>query len=200
MDYFALLNEPRRPWLEPDALKRNFLQRSAELHPDRFHNAGSAEKEGAQKRYAELNAAYQCLREPKERLRHLLELERGAKLSQLQNTPSALMDFSLQIGGACREADAFLAEKRKAKSALLLVELFERGQDQVHKSTQLLQRLAAQTEQMIEQLKKVDAQWENSEGKERQEQLTTLEEVYRLLGYFERWSRLLRERLVQLAE
>ena len=79
IDYFALLNEPRRPWLDPDLLKRKFLTLAAGLHPDRFHNTGEPEKAGASRRYAELNAAYHCLAAPKSRLRHLLELELGAK-------------------------------------------------------------------------------------------------------------------------
>lgn len=72
-DYFVLLGEQRRPWLDPDSLKRKFLALSAELHPDRFHGADDAEKRSAQQGYAELNQAYNCLRRPKERLRHLLE-------------------------------------------------------------------------------------------------------------------------------
>ena len=35
-DYFNLLSEPRRPWLNPEALKQKFLNLSAEVHPDTF--------------------------------------------------------------------------------------------------------------------------------------------------------------------
>src|SRR6266478_7291458 len=91
-DYFALLDEPRRPWIEPDSLKRKFFALSAEDHPDRVHQASDAEKVAAQQRYTELSAAYNCLREPKERLRHLLELERGTKPEDIQRIPSDLMD------------------------------------------------------------------------------------------------------------
>ena len=66
-DYFALLDEPRRPWLEPDSLKARFLALSAEVHPDRLHNAPEAQKQAANQQCAELNSAYRCLREPKER-------------------------------------------------------------------------------------------------------------------------------------
>jgi hypothetical protein len=38
-DCFALLNEPRRPWLDSEALKQRFVSLSAELHPDRTHSA-----------------------------------------------------------------------------------------------------------------------------------------------------------------
>ena len=83
-DYFALLNESRRPWLNADLLKQKFLALASDLHPDRIHNASDADKSEATKRYAELNAAYNCLLEPKSRLLHLLELESGAKPKDVQ--------------------------------------------------------------------------------------------------------------------
>ena len=86
-DYFALLNEPRRPWIEPETLKAKFLALAAGIHPDRIHNADELEKAGATHRYAELNTAYNCLAEPKSRLRHLLELELGTKPEDIQQIP-----------------------------------------------------------------------------------------------------------------
>lgn len=199
-DYFALLDEPRRPWLEAEALKRKFLVLSGELHPDRIHDAPATQKALAQDRSAELNAAYQCLREPKDRLRHLLELERGRKLDQLQNVPPGLMDVSLQVGSACREADGILKEKSGASSPLLRVGLFEREQEQVQKLTALAKQLETQREALIAEAKNMDARWESSQtGGVNQELLPRLEEVYRLLSYYERWGAHLRERIVQLS-
>ena len=68
LDNFALLNEARRPWLEAEPLKQKFLALSSEFHPDRAHAAGEAQREAATRRFAGLNAAWQCLREPKERI------------------------------------------------------------------------------------------------------------------------------------
>ena len=73
-DYFAFFNEPRRPWLDAESLKQKFLALSATVHPDRVHNLGEVERAAAQERYTELNTAYNWLREPKERLQHLLQL------------------------------------------------------------------------------------------------------------------------------
>src|SRR6266436_5956888 len=67
-DYFAVLNEGRRPWIDPDLLKQKFLTLSAQVHPDRVHNASEAEKRSAQQRYTDLNSAYNCLRDSKARL------------------------------------------------------------------------------------------------------------------------------------
>src|SRR5260370_25010219 len=97
-DCFALFDERRRPWFDPDSLKQKFLARSAELHPDRVHSASTKEQRAAQERYTEFNAAYNCLRDPNERLAHLLELERWAKPHEVLRIPSGLMSLFLEVG------------------------------------------------------------------------------------------------------
>ena len=196
LDYFALLDEPRRPWLDAEPLKEKFLTLSATVHPDRVHNLSESERAAAQERYTELNAAYQCLREPKERLHHLLELERGAQPKDVQRIPSELMDLSLEIGRACREADGLLAEKAKASSPLILVKLFERSQDFTDKLQGLRQRVNALNERLNEELKHIDIAW-HSES--RAALLPRLEELYRLFSYFARWEVQLQERTVRLS-
>ena len=196
-DYFALLHEPRRPWLEPESLKQKFLALSATVHPDRVHNLGEKERAAAQERYTELNAAYNCLREPKDRLHHLLQLELGALPKDIQRIPSDLMDLSLEIGQGCREADTFLAEKAKATSPLLQVKFFERGQELAEKLQPLRQRVNTLTERLNEELKEIDAAWPSADS--RAAKLARLEEIYRLFSYFSRWSAQIQERLVRLS-
>ena len=196
-DYFALLNEPRRPWLEPESLKQKFLALSATVHPDRVHHLGEKERAAAQERYTELNAAYNCLREPKDRLHHLLQLELGALPKDIQRIPSDLMDLSLEIGQGCREADTFLAEKAKATSPLLQVKFFERGQELAEKLQPLRQRVNTLTERLNEELKEIDAAWPSADS--RAAMLARLEEIYRLFSYFSRWSAQIQERLVRLS-
>jgi DnaJ-domain-containing protein 1 len=199
MDHFARFNEPRRPWLELDLLKQTFLAQSARLHPDKIHAAGGAEKDAAAKQFAGLNAAYHCLLEPKSRLRHLLELELGAKPEDIQTIPSALADLFAEVSTACRQADAFLAEKNKATSPLLQVQLFERGQDWIEKLKVLQKKLNEQREQLTVELKSLDAQWLAADAASRREMLPKLEELYRRFGYFNRWNGQVQERLVQLS-
>src|SRR5471030_3554856 len=123
-DNFALLNEPRRPLLDADLLKKKFRALSANVHPDKIHSASESEKSAAAKQFAELNAAYNCLLEPKLRLLHLLELKLGAKPKDIQTIPSALADLFAEVSTACRNADGFLAEKSNVTSPLLQVRLF----------------------------------------------------------------------------
>jgi len=197
-DYFALLNEPRRPWLDAEALKQKFLTLSATVHPDRVHNLGEAERATAQERYTELNTAYNCLREPKERLQHLLQLELGGQRKDIQRIPSDLMDLSLEVGKACREADAFLAEKAAVTSPLLQVTFFERGQDFADKLQAIRQRVNLLNDKLNDELQKIDAEWQSG-GAVRSALLQRLEEMYKLFSYFARWSGQLQERVVRLS-
>jgi curved DNA-binding protein CbpA len=198
-DYFALLNETRRPWLDGDLLKQKFHTLSGGLHPDKIHSAGEAEKASAAKKFAELNAAYHCLTDPKLRLLHLLELELGAKPKDIQQIPTTLADLFAEVAGVCRDADGFLAEKAKVTSPLLQVQLFERGQDWVEKLNILQRKLNELREQVSGRLKSLDEHWMAADAVARREILPKLEELYRLLGYFNRWNNQIQERVVQLS-
>jgi DnaJ-domain-containing protein 1 len=198
-DNFALLNEPRRPWLDFDALKQKFLALASDAHPDRIHNASESEKTEVTKRYARLNAAYNCLAEPKRRLLHLLELELGVKPKDIQMIPSALADLFAEVATTCRDADVFLAEKSNVTSPLLHVQLFERGQDWVEKLNVLQKKLNELREKLTDELKSLDAQWISVDANSRKVILPKLEELYRLFGYFNRWNGQIQERIIQLS-
>jgi DnaJ-domain-containing protein 1 len=199
-DYFVLFNEPRRPWLELEALKAKFLARAAEAHPDKQHKVGEAEKLKASRRYAELNAAYHCLTEPKLRLLHLLELELGAKPKDVQSIPLTLADLFAEVATLCLNAGEFLAEKAKATSPLLQVQLFERAQEWVEPLRAMQTRLARLYDQLIQELKSVDRLWTSQTQPGGQTALLSrLEELYRLFGYFNRWNSQIQELIVQLS-
>jgi curved DNA-binding protein CbpA len=197
-DNFALLSEPRRPWLDPDALKQKFLSLSATAHPDKIRGANEDAKSGAAKSFAELNAAYNCLAEPKLRLLHLLELELGAKPKDIQQIPSALADLFAEVAMTCRSVDGFIAEKNKVTSPLLQVQWFERGQEWVEKLNALQRKLNGLHGQLMEALKRIDEKWTGG-GSSRPEILKEIEELYRLFGYFNKWNRQVQERVVQLS-
>jgi curved DNA-binding protein CbpA len=198
-DYFALLNEPRRPWLEADMLKQKFFAISANLHPDKIHPANESEKNIAAKKFVELNAAYNCLTEPKLRLLHLLELELGAKPKDIQTIPVALADLFAEIATGCRNVDGFLAEKSRTTSPLIQVQLFGRGQDWVEQLNGLQAKLNELRAHLTEELKSLDKHWIETGINSRREILPKVEEVYRLFGYFNRWHSQLQERVVLLS-
>lgn len=199
-DHFALLDEPRRPWLDPNALKSKFLSLSATAHPDRVHTASPAEKEAANRRFVELNAAYNCLREPKTRLQHLLELELGARPTDLQQIPADLADVFVEIARLCRETDEFLMHKGKTTSPLLRAQLFERGQQHTEQLLSRQQDIARRQDTLLARLLALDKAWtETPAGSPgRAGLLDQLQEVWRLLGFLSRWTSQIQERVTRL--
>jgi curved DNA-binding protein CbpA len=203
-DYFAMLDEPRRPWLDVESLKNRFLAKSAEVHPDRFHQAEKAERDAATQRYAELNAAHNCLRETKDRLQHLLLLEQGARPVGIDSVPGELMDLFMNAGRLCREVDVFLAGRAKLTSPLLKVQMLERGLDWTDKLQEFQRELGRRRAELEGNLKEMNAAWDaapvvGDSARAGSLPLAAVENVYRTLSYLARWTGQLQERIVQLA-
>jgi len=198
-DYFALMDEPRRPWLDISVLKQKFLTLSSTLHPDKVHQAGEPEKSAAAKKFAELNAAFSCLAEPKLRLLHLLQLEFGAKPADVQQIPPALADLFAEVATACRKADAFLAEKSQATSPLVQVQMFERAQEWSERLKPVQDKLGDLKGKLTGELKSLDGAWMANDVAGRKQLLPRLEDLYRLFGYVNRWHSQIQERIVQFS-
>jgi curved DNA-binding protein CbpA len=199
VDHFSVLNEPRRPWLDPEALKEKFLALSAEVHPDHVPRASAEEKRAANERYTEINTAYARLREPRDRLAHLLELERGARPGVIQDIPADLMNVFFDVGRRLKEADAFLAGNAAVTSPLLKVEAFSRGLELRESLESARREIAGRTAALTEDLRRLDAAWvQAADPNARAPLFNPLEEIYRLLSYFSRWSGQLQERIVRL--
>jgi DnaJ-domain-containing protein 1 len=204
LDCFSLLNEPRRPWLDPEPLKQKFLARSAEIHPDRTHSAAGSAQAESTRRFAELNAAWQCLREPKDRLGHLLELETGARPKDTRDIPESTIELFFEVGRLCREADSFLALKAKTESPLLKAEMFAPGMDMTDRLDALQRRITARREELTEELKQLNAVWQSAPEPGNPSRtaalpLEKLEAVYRMFSYIARWTAQIQERTVQLS-
>jgi curved DNA-binding protein CbpA len=204
MDNFALLGQTRRPWIDPDTLKAAFLEISARAHPDRVPAATSTEREAATRRYAEFNAAYNCLRDPKQRLLHLLELELGAPPANVQDIPPGTMDLFMEVGQNCRQADGILAGKARPASPLLQAQWFEQGTACAEKLGALQQRIHLRRDELLAELKAMNAAWNAapppaSPARAGALPLRRLEEIGRELSYITRWSAQIHERIAQLS-
>ena len=161
-DCFAALDEARRPWIDPEALKAKFLSLSTDAHPDRLHNATEDQKRSATAHCAELNAAYSCLRDPKERLFHLLTLERGAKPEPVQRIGPEAAGFFDEVSQICGKADTFLAEYAKTTSPLLKAKLLMQSAELRDVLSGLRHRLLAKRDALVEQTKALNLAWESA--------------------------------------
>ena len=110
-DYFAILQQPRRPWLDSEALKEHFHRQTAERHPDVSGGGDGGD-------FASLNAAFAVLRDPASRVRHLLELEAPERLSPAQEIPPGLGDLFMRIAAFRHALDVFSKKEIAASSAL----------------------------------------------------------------------------------
>ena len=199
-DYFALLEETRRPWLDTEDVKRKFITLSSPVHPDRIHSAAAEAKAAAAKSFAEFNAARQHLADHKLRLLHLLELELGDRPKDIQEIPDKLASLFTGVATACRQTDAFLAEKARVTSPLLQVNFFGQGLEWVEKLQRLQQNLNLFHQQLLNELQALDETWMQAAAPAgRRPLLVRLEELYRLFGYFNRWNSQIQERIVQLS-
>lgn len=199
-DYFAVLGQPRRPWLDADKLKDEFHKRSAATHPDRVHGHDEAARREAEKRYADLNAAYQCLRNPKTRLEHLLLLERGTKPGDLRAIPDDVVQLFGEVALLLRSSEGVLAEKARAASAIQKAGLLAQAMPHLEKISALQKRIEDRLQSVAAELSALDQNW--SEGlRDSSRRLPTLaaaEKLYHLHGFLDRWTQQLQERMIQL--
>jgi molecular chaperone HscB len=142
-DYFAMLELPRKLWIEMGSLEQRFLQLSWKLHPDNFVKASEEEREISLKRSSELNDAYRTLKDPVTRVEYLLSIEGARKEGQhKQQAPPELLEEVFELNES-------LDELRDAKDS---------GGD----TANLKHRLEAAQKSFEEKLKEVDGQLQDA--------------------------------------
>ena len=199
-DYFTLLGQPRRPWVDLEALKEKFFALSTTVHPDRVHGADKTIKAQADESYAALNAAHQCLRETKLRLQHLLLLETGSKPGDLKTIPEDLVQMFSQVALLLRQTDPLLKEKAQAVSPMLKVGVLERAMPHLGNISTLRAAIDRRRSELDGELHALDAGWEAAAGnfETREQALAEVRRLYHLFGFLDRWSAQLGERMIQL--
>lgn len=186
IDAYALLQFPRQPWLDPEALKAAFLNQSAATHPDRFTDP--VEKETAQKQFTELNQAHDTLRDPKRRLQHLLTLERGQKPGEVHDILPETADLFLEVGQLLKPVDTFLGEKESETSPLLKAQRYPQALEWLDKTNTLLGRINQELQSLDTTCQALNDQW--NEG--------ALEKLFHQYCYLQKWQAQLNDRALRL--
>jgi DnaJ-domain-containing protein 1 len=182
-DYFALLGERRRLWLDPEEVKSRFLERSAAVHPDRVHTAGAAEKQAAQDAYVELNRAWQTLSSPKDRLRHWLELETGAVPAEVQEVSNDLAPLFMELHQQLRGATRHIQAKEQTASPLLKAGMMGETQQWMGKLQEIRGRLLDRQEACLRSVRELDTLAEE----DRAEVVRRASVLYRDLSFVTKW-------------
>jgi curved DNA-binding protein CbpA len=188
-DYFALLDQPRAPWLDPVSLKEAYHKKTLRLHPD---TVPAGDRDGS---FAELNKANQVLQDPKRRLHHLLELEGHDASSTGQSIPQELQDLFPSIGALAQRANLVL-EKSKAASNTLSRSLLKPQILEVEKETaELRAKIRRLFEASLAQLREISSNWVKKDAG----QIATLSKLYLTFAYLTRWSAQLDEIAFQIS-
>ena len=161
-DYFAVLNVARVPWLDEAGLKETFLRLSAETHPDRAQRGSEAEKKERHEKFLELQSAYNTLRDPRTRLRHLLELERGRRPKEIDSIPDDMVELFLRVADECRQVDAFLRENNGARSPMLKAVRFEQSQDWKDTLGKSLESIQDRLTRLTNRMQDMNHDWESA--------------------------------------
>jgi curved DNA-binding protein CbpA len=193
IDYFALLDQPRAPWLDLDTLKDSYHQKTLQAHPDVQTKRPGADTPHAA--FTSLNEAYQVLQDPKRRLQHLLSLEEAAPSSTDQRIPKQLHDLFPEFGPLTQKANLLLDKIRATSNALsrsLLKPQILEVQTEAKKVREKIQDLS---DASLAELRQINPLWAKNPG----EQIERLSNLYFAFAYLTRWSTQLDEMTFQLS-
>jgi curved DNA-binding protein CbpA len=185
-DLFALFEERRRPWLDPEAIKDAYHALTARHHPDVAGAAGD---------FAEINRAYQTLADPAARLRHLLELESPEALPRTQNVPEDIAAFFAPVAEARQGVEAFFWKQGAASSPLAKALLSTEQYAVQERLEATIASLQEKQDGLLARVREADALWLD----DRAAALRLLPALWQSLGYTAKWLATLRESLFRLA-
>ena len=117
-DCFDRLGLPRRFPLDRAELERAYLAHSRLIHPDYHASSASADQVASLELSAEVNQAYNILRDPFTRADHLLTLEGGPSASEFKQVPQAFLAEMLELRERLEEAKSTGTSSSPAVSQL----------------------------------------------------------------------------------
>ena len=189
-DYFALLGEVRRPWIDSNKLRQKYHRLTLQLHPDRgSRNQASSDDTDS---LAELNEAFRVLRDPKLRLQHLLRLENATPVAA-RPVPPALANLFWDTGASLKNLDAIL-EKQSSTSRLTQILSKSEIADAEMQTREILDRLRSLYNEALDKVRRTDPLWLADPAAN----VSTLVDLYDSFSYLCRLIEQVNERLFRL--
>ena len=173
-DYFALLQQPRKPWLDAEQLKQKYHELARGKHPE----------------MAILNEACRVLADPKLRLHHLLSVEGAPPSSAGHPVPDRLANLFIEIGALVTDVDCVLGEASAANNALRKSLLKTSILEQQRRVQDVLIRVRDLYDNALNDLRSIE---------DPQQSLAQIDDSYHQLAYLTRWRDLLEERQFRLS-
>jgi molecular chaperone HscB len=104
VDYFDLLGVPRQYDLDPEKLRRNFLALNRRIHPDFFSTEEDDVQNASMRIAAQINTAYETLRDPVQRAEYVLHICGGPASSEDKSVPTELLGAVMALRDQIDEA------------------------------------------------------------------------------------------------
>ncbi|MDP9005084.1 MAG: DnaJ domain-containing protein [Verrucomicrobiota bacterium] len=193
-DYFALLNQPRAPWLDPHQLKDAYHRQTLQTHPDTRADRAGADQTDAS--FARLNEAYQVLQDPKRRLHHLLSLEGCAPSSADQTVPKQLHNLFPAVGSLTQRANLLLQKIQGTSNALSRSLLKPQLLELQKETTEIRSEIQDLSDASLAELREINTAWPKNSA----QQIEDLSNLYFAFAYLTRWSSQLDELAFQLSQ
>ena len=186
-DHFEILSLPKQASLNEDELHRAYAAQSRVVHPDHGGSEGEA---------ALLNAAYETLRAPERRLKHLLKVAGPADAKVWRTIPldEELMSLFIALGKALEVSARFLEKKSKSQSALAKALLANEEMTQRETLEGLGFELERRRVALEQELPALDEALQQG-GEQEWKQLAIIQAKFAYLG---KWQTQVRERLLAL--
>ncbi len=170
-DYFALFDQPLKPWLDPEELKEIYHARTRTAQPE-----------------AELIEAYQVLRDPKRRLHHLLSLRGEAPSRENAAVPREIENLFPDVAGLTRETDVIVTKLSHATTSLSRSLLKNEITAIQKRITEMLAKISELKNAALVRLQSV-----------KENDFAQLHALYLQFSYLNRWIEQLEERQLQLS-
>lgn len=183
-DHFAVFGVEPEPLPDEEKLKEAFHRQGALAHPDR--------EGGSEEQFRELNNAWQTLRDPARRIRHLLEL-RAPDLTQSQQVVEpGLAELFLRAGACLQEFAGLQRRDAAADSPLVKALLAGEKMEKIEQLGTLRSEAEAGLSTTLAEVSKLGFHWESPDG------LRTLAALQRRLAFYGKWARDLGEAMGKL--
>ena len=104
VDYFELLGIGRQYAIDLERLRKNFLALNRRIHPDYFSTEEDDVQSASMRIAAQINSAYETLRDPVQRAEYILHVCGGPSSSEDKSVPAELLGTVMMLRDEIDEA------------------------------------------------------------------------------------------------